>query len=61
LKTGRMKLLKMKLQKRKRWPEFSRRSRGFVKNKKLSQEGKQQHAKAKRHHINRERARLAEL
>jgi hypothetical protein len=56
-----MKLLKMKLQKRKRWPEFSRRSRGFIKNKKLSQEGKQQRAKAKRHHINRERARLAEL
>jgi hypothetical protein len=34
--------LKTKLQKRKGWAEFSRRSSGLIKNKKISQEGKQQ-------------------
>jgi hypothetical protein len=41
LKIGRIKLLATKLWKRKSWPEFNRRLRGFIKNKKPSQEGKQ--------------------
>jgi hypothetical protein len=42
LKIGRMKLLKTKPQKKKSWPVFNRRLIGFIKHKKLSQEGKQQ-------------------